>query len=82
MAGSAGAAGAPPVITKTVDDPDMTLEKFTAMCDALGGKIEIHPHCGGANSCKGMSYDQTTQVYTEHTCKGLNTCTGFSCVLP
>lgn len=60
---------------------DVTLEAFTADCDALGGVIEIHPHCGGSNSCKGMSYDTGTKVYTEHTCKGLNTCAGFSCVL-
>jgi hypothetical protein len=60
----------------------MTLEKFKALCDELGGTVEIHPGCGGANSCKGMSYDSDTHVFTEHTCKGMNTCTGYSCVLP
>lgn len=60
---------------------DVTLEEFTADCDAVGGSIEIHPHCGGSNTCKGMSYDTGTKVYTEHSCKGLNTCAGFSCVL-
>jgi hypothetical protein len=69
------------VITSSAVVPDMTLEKFTADCDALGGTVEIHPHCGGANSCKGMSYDTDTLVFTEHTCKGLNTCAGYSCVL-
>ena len=70
------------VITSSEEDPDMTLEKFTAECTARGGVIEIHPHCGGVNTCKGMSYDETIGVLTEHTCKGLNTCTGYSCVVP
>jgi hypothetical protein len=82
--GSGGEAGAGsgPEITSSKEIPDMTLEKFKALCDELGGAIEIHPSCGGANSCKGMSYDSDTHVFKEHTCKGLNTCTGYSCVLP
>ncbi|MFO0562821.1 MAG: hypothetical protein U0269_32680 [Polyangiales bacterium] len=60
----------------------ITLEIFTAMCDRAGGWVEIHPHCGGANSCRGFSYDEGVHVFTEHTCAGLNTCNGFSCVLP
>lgn len=69
-------------ITKSVVDPTMTLEKFTDLCNMAGGTLEIHPHCGGNNTCKGFSYDSGTQVYTEHGCMGLNTCTGYSCVLP
>jgi hypothetical protein len=69
------------VITSSTVVADMTLEKFTADCDALGGALEIHPHCGGFNSCKGMSYDTGTQTLTEHTCKGLNTCAGYSCII-
>ena len=61
---------------------DMTLEKFTAECDARGGQVETHSHCGGANSCKGMSYDTATELLTEHTCRGSNTCAGYSCVIP
>jgi hypothetical protein len=72
----------PGVITSSVVDDTMTLEKFTANCDALDGKIEIHPTCGGFNTCKGMSYDDGTHVLTEHTCAGLNTCSGYSCVVP
>jgi hypothetical protein len=71
---------APGVITLT-ETKELTLEQFTADCEALGGILEIHPTCGGANSCQGMSYDTDTKVYTEHTCKGLNTCAGFSCVI-
>ena len=98
------------VITSSTTDPSMTLDQFTKNCDARHGTVEIHSHCGGANSCKGMSYDTGNQVLTEHTCKGmnrsgracesmevqehgharlagrvpraLNTCTGYSCVVP
>ncbi|MCB9598148.1 MAG: hypothetical protein H6719_35875 [Sandaracinaceae bacterium] len=69
-------------ITDASTVPGLTLEEFTAMCEGLGGYIEIHPHCGGMNSCGGISYDSDTGVLTEHTCAGLNTCTGFSCVIP
>jgi hypothetical protein len=78
--GSTGEGGAR--ITASHIDNSMTRDSFEAACDAQGGQMEDHPHCGGANSCKGMSYDLGTHVYTEHGCRGLNTCTGFSCVLP
>ncbi len=71
-----------PTVTLERHDPDMTREKFEELCDQANGKLEVHPHCGGANSCKGFSYDSDVKVYSEHTCKGLNTCTGYSCVVP
>ncbi len=70
------------VITSTDAAFGFTLETFTAMCDRAGGFVEIHPHCGGANSCRGFSYDEGVHVFTEHTCAGLNTCNGYSCVIP
>jgi hypothetical protein len=70
------------VITATDAAFGFTLESFTALCDRAGGYVEVHPHCGGANSCKGFSYDEGVHVWTEHTCAGLNTCNGFSCVIP
>lgn len=76
------AAGVSATITAARTDTTITLESFSAECAARSGTLQIHPHCGGANDCKGMSYDSGTHVYTEHTCKGLNTCTGFSCVEP
>lgn len=78
--GSSDAGGG--VIASSTTDPSMTLDQFTKNCDARHGTVEIHSHCGGENSCKGMSYDTGNQVLTEHTCKGLNTCTGYSCVVP
>ena len=60
----------------------MTLESFTVMCNGLGGFIEIHPHCGGMNSCSGFSFDTNDGTFTQHNCASLNTCTGYSCVVP
>jgi hypothetical protein len=71
-----------PRITESRVDKDVTEESFRAECDKRNGTFEVHPGCGGANSCRGMSYDVDSHVYTEHTCQGLNTCRGFSCVLP
>lgn len=68
-------------ITSSTTDTTVTQASFEADCQARGGTFEIHPHCGGANACRGMSYDTDTHVLTEHTCKGLNTCAGFSCVV-
>ena len=70
------------IITSRDAAVGMTLEAFTAMCEGLGGYIEIHPHCGGMNSCAGISYDSDIGILTEHTCAGLNTCTGYTCVIP
>lgn len=69
------------VITYSDAGMGITLTTFRARCDAMGGFIEVHPHCGGANTCGGFSYDETTGIYTEHSCAGLNTCTGYTCVL-
>jgi hypothetical protein len=59
----------------------LTLSDFTSQCDGLGGVVEIQPHCGGSNACRGMSYDTGTQVLTQHSCRGLNTCAGYTCIV-
>jgi len=74
--------GGAPRITASRLEPDMTLERFTADCDAQRGMVELHAHCGGVNTCQGFSYDDATHALTEHTCRGLNTCSGYSCVVP
>jgi hypothetical protein len=76
-AGSPDAA----VVTSTTYVPSLTLADFTTECDQRGGTVEIEPHCGGSNSCRGMSYDTGTGELTEHTCKGMNTCAGYSCII-
>ena len=75
-----GGAGVEGVLsTETI--VDLSLEDFTALCDEAGGVVETHAHCGGVVSGPGFSYDSTIDVFTEHTCAGYNTCTGFSCVI-
>jgi hypothetical protein len=82
-AGEGGQGGGPPIVgvltSKVI--PDLTLEEFTEMCDDEVGVVETHAHCGGAVTGPGFSYDSDTDVFTEHTCAGYNTCTGFSCVI-
>ena len=68
-------------ITSSTEVPGMTAEAFTAACDDRGGTVEVIPHCGGLNTCKGFSYDTSTQLLSEHTCKGAATCGGWNCVI-
>ncbi len=70
-----------PTVTETKQVVDMTEEAFTAECDARAGVVEVEPHCGGSNGCRGFSYDSTIDARTEHSCKGANTCAGWSCVV-
>lgn len=72
---------ATPTVTASRVLEDMTLEQFSEACEARHGTLEIHPHCGGVNSCRGMSFDETIQTFTEHTCRGQNTCAGYSCII-
>lgn len=79
--GDADAEGGASGVTSTEIVPDLSIEDFTAMCDEAGGVVETHAHCGGTASGPGFSYDSETDELTEHTCAGINTCTGFSCVI-
>ncbi|MEO8796995.1 MAG: hypothetical protein ABI551_03845 [Polyangiaceae bacterium] len=72
-----------------VDDPAimsmttgaMSEADFTARCDSAHGVVQVEPHCGGNNQCRGFSYDSKTQALTENTCRATNTCGGFSCIV-
>lgn len=68
-------------VTSSKIIPDLSLAEFTMMCDEVGGVVETHAHCGGFVTGRGFSYDSDIDTFTEHTCRGYNTCTGFSCVL-
>ncbi len=68
-------------ITSSQRAPGMTAEAFAERCDARGGTVEVIPSCGGLNTCKGFSYDVTTQLLSEHTCATYATCTGWNCVI-
>lgn len=82
-AGEGGAGGALPVegVISTEIIPDLSLQEFTEMCGQAGGVVETHATCGGVVSGPGFSYDDETDAFTEHTCAGYNTCSGFSCVI-
>jgi hypothetical protein len=76
-----GGYSATPVVTSSSIVLGMTVEQFTAMCDAQNGIVEVQPHCGGLNACRGFSYDDTTNVLSVHTCRASNSCSGWNCVI-
>lgn len=78
--GGAGGAGPEGVISSEII-ADLGLADFTDLCDEAGGVVETHAVCGGVVTGPGFSYDSDTDVFTEHTCAGHNTCRGFSCVI-
>jgi len=76
-----GGVAADPQVTSSMVVANVTLAQFTGECTALAGILEIQPHCGGSNACRGMSYDSDTQTLIEHSCRATNSCAGFSCVV-
>lgn len=70
-----------PTISSQSLQPDLTHDMFQSQCSALNGIMEIQPNCGGSNACRGMSYDSARQLLTEHNCRAVNTCAGYSCVV-
>jgi hypothetical protein len=70
-----------PTDTSVTAVNDETEDVFKSACDAKNGIFEVQPQCGGANACRGMSYDSKTQTLSEHTCRATNTCAGYSCVI-
>jgi hypothetical protein len=61
---------------------ELTVEEFTEQCDLREGTVEVIAHCRGLNTCQGFSYDITTDLLSEHTCKGAVTCAGWNCLVP
>jgi hypothetical protein len=83
LGGAGGLGGGAPVegVTSSKVIADLSLEDFSEMCGEAGGVVETHAVCGGVVTGPGFSYDDDTDVFTEHTCAGYNTCSGFSCVI-
>lgn len=81
-AGAGGSAEEPPHITSSENVGVLTEEQFKALCDARDGTVEVMPHCGGFATAAGFSYDTGTQLLSEHTCAGANTCGGWNCIVP
>ena len=71
----------PGTITSSEAVPTMTADYFALLCDDRSGTVEVMPHCGGFASAEGFSFDTTTDLLSEHTCKGANTCAGWNCVV-
>jgi hypothetical protein len=80
-AGAGGAATELAHITSSEAVGVLTEADFKALCDARGGTVEVMPHCGGFATAKGFSYDNGTELLSEHTCAGSNTCGGWNCIL-
>lgn len=78
---AAGGTGNVEGVTSVQTIVDLDLAEFTQMCDEAAGVVEAHDSCAGAVSGPGFSYDIDTEQFTEHTCRGFNTCRGFSCVV-
>jgi len=76
------APSGPGEITSSQIIADLSAADFQGRCDERGGTVEVIPHCGGINTCKGFSYDQTTSELSEHTCAGAATCAGWNCLIP
>jgi hypothetical protein len=71
-----------PVVIREIEGT-RTFASLTTQCDTLGGYVQIHAACAGANTCQGFSYgDWDPGILTEHTCAGINGCNGLSCVVP
>lgn len=70
-----------PHITSSQALADVDAANFQERCDARSGTVEVIAHCGGLNTCKGFSYDVTTGLLSEHTCKGAATCAGWNCLI-
>lgn len=68
-------------ITSSKAVANLSADEFKAQCDARSGVVEVIPHCRGLNTCKGFSYDVTTGLLSEHTCRGAASCTGWNCLL-
>jgi hypothetical protein len=60
---------------------ELDADGFKSLCDERGGTVEVMVHCGGLATGPGFAYDIQTRELTEHTCKGVNTCSGWNCLI-
>jgi hypothetical protein len=76
---SALSADAGTYINVVSTDP-IAFTDFVKMCDERGGFAQTNAHCAGSNLCKGLSYMEDGTTLFDHSCKGLNSCMGYSCI--
>lgn len=69
---------------------ERSFAEFEALCassarldgSAPAGVVQMHAACSASNACRGMSYGNwgPDAVLTEHGCRAMNWCNGWSCV--
>ncbi|MEQ1500968.1 MAG: hypothetical protein ABMB14_02000 [Myxococcota bacterium] len=62
-------------------DTAITYAQFDQQCTGLGGVLQTHAVCAGNVAGAGLSFNKWSKEMIDHSCKGLNTCGGISCVL-
>jgi len=77
--GAAPAADAGTYINVVSTDP-IAFADFVKLCDDRGGFTQTNAHCAGSNLCKGISYMEDGTTLFDHSCQGLNSCMGYSCI--
>jgi hypothetical protein len=84
-----GAKNVVDAVAKLDSDGDglISLAEFATGCEKSSllsekgapGIVQVHASCAGTNSCRGMVYQTWNELY-EHSCRGVNGCSGWSCV--
>jgi hypothetical protein len=81
LGGAAGQAGAPSDVYDNVISEGVPIsnDEFKELCDERDGWAYLTAACAGSALCKGLSL--MGDVLTDHSCKGINSCMGISCVV-
>jgi cytochrome c551/c552 len=74
-------------VIDTDTDGAISLDEFEAACaqaamvlgEARPGAFMTHAVCAGTNACRGMTLQAWGELF-EHDCRGVNVCSGWSCV--
>jgi hypothetical protein len=70
-----------PTILSSEENLTITFAEFSSMCLDRGGLMQTHATCAGNNACTGFHFNKNSKMFTEHTCKAMNSCGGISCVV-
>lgn len=78
--GESNADSGPEIYSRVLSTTPIAIEDFSETCRERGGFVTTHAYCAGSNLCKGLSYADDGTTLTDHSCKAMNSCAGFSCV--
>jgi hypothetical protein len=70
-----------PEILSSELNETINFAEFSQMCLERGGLMQTHATCAGNNACSGFHFNKFSKMFTEHTCKAINSCGGISCVI-